>query len=182
MSGSTGAEKNSDGTVTVRYKLPYASMFVKNVDSYIAAYDEANPDAPMEYDYTPLKESIPWMEILFYLAMLGCTGFLLFSMMRGGGAGGGIMNVGKARVKDRCAATGPAGSCGHPWWAGRRGRAHSARRAAASAQRPKSCFPFCSVTSATSSVVMLLISAMRAAMYGRLRESLRLPRFGTGDR
>ena len=44
-SGSTGAEKNSDGTVTVRYKLPYASMFVKNVDSYIAAYDEANPDA-----------------------------------------------------------------------------------------------------------------------------------------
>ena len=99
-SGSTGAEKNSDGTVTVRYKLPYASMFVKNVDSYIAAYDEANPDAPMEYDYTPLKESIPWMEILFYLAMLGCTGFLLFSMMRGGGAGGGIMNVGKARVKD----------------------------------------------------------------------------------
>ena len=87
-SGSTGAEKNSDGTVTVRYKLPYASMFVKNVDSYIAAYDEANPDAPMEYDYTPLKESIPWMEILFYLAMLGCTGFLLFSMMRGGGAGG----------------------------------------------------------------------------------------------
>ena len=99
-SGSTGAEKNSDGTVTMRYKLPYASMFVKNVDSYIAAYDEANPDAPMEYDYTPLKESIPWMEILFYLAMLGCTGFLLFSMMRGGGAGGGIMNVGKARVKD----------------------------------------------------------------------------------
>ena len=97
---STAAEKNSDGTVTVRYKLPYASMFVKNVDSYIAAYDEANPDAPMEYDYTPLKESIPWMEILFYLAMLGCTGFLLFSMMRGGGAGGGIMNVGKARVKD----------------------------------------------------------------------------------
>ena len=99
-SGSIGAEKNSDGTVTMRYKLPYASMFVKNVDSYIAAYDEANPDAPMEYDYTPLKESIPWMEILFYLAMLGCTGFLLFSMMRGGGAGGGIMNVGKARVKD----------------------------------------------------------------------------------
>ena len=99
-SGSTGAEKNSDGTVTVRYKLPYASMFVKNVDSYIAAYDEANPDAPMEYDYTPLKESIPWMEILFYLAMLGCTGFLLFSMMRGGAGGGGIMNVGKAKVKD----------------------------------------------------------------------------------
>ena len=86
--------------MTVRYKLPYASMFVKYVGDYIAAYDEANPDAPMVYDYTPVKESIPWMEILFYLAMLGCTGFLLFSMMRGGAGGGGIMNVGKAKVKD----------------------------------------------------------------------------------
>ena len=96
----TAAQKNSDGTVTVRYKLPYASMFVKYVGDYIAAYDAANPDAPMVYDYTPVKESIPWMEILFYLAMLGCTGFLLFSMMRGGAGGGGIMNVGKAKVKD----------------------------------------------------------------------------------
>ena len=96
----TAAQKNSDGTVTVRYKLPYASMFDKYVGDYIAAYDEANPDAPMVYDYTPVKENIPWMEILFYLAMLGCTGFLLFSMMRGGAGGGGIMNVGKAKVKD----------------------------------------------------------------------------------
>ena len=96
----TAAQKNSDGTVTVRYKLPYASMFVKYVGDCIAAYDEANPDAPMVYDYTPVKENIPWMEILFYLAMLGCTGFLLFSMMRGGAGGGGIMNVGKAKVKD----------------------------------------------------------------------------------
>ena len=99
-STASAAQKNSDGTVTVRYKLPYASMFVKYVGDYIAAYDEANPDAPMVYDYTPVKENIPWMEILFYLAMLGCTGFLLFSMMRGGAGGGGIMNVGKAKVKD----------------------------------------------------------------------------------
>ena len=48
----------------------------------------------------PPRTTIPWMEILFYLAMLGCTGFLLFSMMRGGAGGGGIMNVGKAKVKD----------------------------------------------------------------------------------
>ncbi len=97
---TTAAQKNDDGTVTVRYKLPYASMFVKYVNDYIEAYDAANPDAPMEYDYTPVKESIPWLEILFYLGMLGCTGFLLFSMMRGGAGGGGIMNVGKAKVKD----------------------------------------------------------------------------------
>ena len=99
-SDSTAAEKNSDGTVTVRYKLPYAYVFIENVQSYIDSYDAANPTAPMEYDYTSLKETIPWMEILFYLGMLGCTGFLLFSMMRGGAGGGGIMNVGKAKVKD----------------------------------------------------------------------------------
>ncbi len=49
------------------------------MDKYIESYDAANPDAPMTYDYTSLKETIPWMEIIFYLGMLGCTGFLLFS-------------------------------------------------------------------------------------------------------
>ena len=98
-SESTGAVQEDDGTVTVRYKLPYAYVFIENVDKYIESYDAANPDAPMTYDYTSLKETIPWMEIIFYLGMLGCTGFLLFSMMRGG-VGGGIMNVGKAKVKD----------------------------------------------------------------------------------
>ena len=99
-SAPTGVKKNDDGTETVSYKLPYARMFVDHVSDYIAQYDAANPGAPMVYDYVPAKETIPWMEILFYLAMLGCTGFLLFSMMRGGAGGGGIMNVGKAKVKD----------------------------------------------------------------------------------
>lgn len=96
----SGVQKNDDGTVTVSYKLPYPSMFVTHVSEYIEQYDELNPDAPMLYDYEPVKSSIPWMEILFYLGMLGCTGFLLFSMMRGGAGGGGMMNVGKAKVKD----------------------------------------------------------------------------------
>ena len=72
--------------------------------------------------------------------------------------------------------------CVRPSSADRRDPARSARRAADSAQRSKSFFPFCSVTSATWSIVMPLISATRAAMNGRLRESLRLPRFGTGAR
>ena len=88
-------QEEEDGTVTVRYQLPYAAMFVENVTGYIEAYNEANPDAPMVYDYVALKETIPWMEILFYLAMLGCTGFILFSMLRGGAGGGnsGIANT-----------------------------------------------------------------------------------------
>ena len=63
-SESVGAVKENDGTVTVRYKLPYAYVFIENVQQYIDSYDAANPDAPMEYDYTSLKETIPWMEIL----------------------------------------------------------------------------------------------------------------------
>ena len=91
---------NEDGTVTVRYQLPYAALFINEVQTYIDAYDAANPDDPMEYDYTALRETVPWMEIFFYLAMLGCTGFILFSMLRGGAGGGNVMNVGRARVKD----------------------------------------------------------------------------------
>ena len=102
-SGSTSGdevEANSDGTVTVRYQLPYAALFINEVQKYIDAYDAANPDNPMEYDYTALRETVPWMEIFFYLAMLGCTGFILFSMLRGGAGGGNVMNVGRAKVKD----------------------------------------------------------------------------------
>ena len=45
-SESTGAVQEDDGTVTVRYKLPYAYVFIENVDKYIESYDAANPDAP----------------------------------------------------------------------------------------------------------------------------------------
>ena len=52
---SVGATRNDDGTVTVRYKLPYAYVFIENVQQYIDSYDAANPPTPMEYDYTTLK-------------------------------------------------------------------------------------------------------------------------------
>ena len=47
---SVGATRNDDGTVTVRYKLPYAYVFIENVQQYIDSYDAVNPTAPMEYD------------------------------------------------------------------------------------------------------------------------------------
>jgi cell division protease FtsH len=97
---TTITQPQNGGKIVVSYKLPYAALFINQVPDFIAAYDEANPDAPMEYDYIALKDSIPWMEIFFYVAMLGTTGFILFSMLRGGGAGGNIMNVGRAKVKD----------------------------------------------------------------------------------
>ena len=51
--------KNSDGTVTVRYKLPYARMFVDHVTDYIAAYDAANPDHPWSTTTVPSRRASP---------------------------------------------------------------------------------------------------------------------------
>ena len=45
----TKAPQNG-GIVTVTYKLPYTAYFLDYVQGYIDAYNEANPDAPMEYD------------------------------------------------------------------------------------------------------------------------------------
>lgn len=90
------------GTAYVTYKLPYGGDFDSDgrIAALVDAYNEANPDAPMIYDYVAVKTSIPWLEIIFYVVMLGSVGLLFLSMYRGG-AGGSIMNVGRAKVKDQ---------------------------------------------------------------------------------
>ena len=86
--------------VRVTYKLPYQTYFLQfQMEDYIQAYNQANPDAPMDDNLLPYKEAFPWSEVLTYVLMFGSMGMLFFFMMRGGG-GGGVMNVGKAKVKD----------------------------------------------------------------------------------
>ena len=89
------------GIVSVTYKLPYTAYFLQYVQQYIDAYNEANPDAPMVYDMVGLRTSIPWFEILLYAFMIGSVVLLFMSMDRGGAGGGGLMNVGRAKVKDQ---------------------------------------------------------------------------------
>ncbi len=90
------------GTVYVSYKLPYGVDFsTGKIAEFIDEYNAENPDAPMLFDYVAPKTSIPWQEIIFYAVMLGSLGLLFVLMYRGGGAGGGIMNVGRAKVKDQ---------------------------------------------------------------------------------
>ena len=91
------------GTVLATYKLPYIDFFLTELMNrgYIEQYNEANPDAPMVYDMTPVRASIPWMEIVLYVVMLGGVAFLFLSMYRSGAGGSGIMNVGRAKVKDQ---------------------------------------------------------------------------------
>jgi cell division protease FtsH len=89
------------GKVLVTYKVPYATWFRDDIKPYIDAYNQANPDAPMTYDIQPIKSSIPWMEVIFCVALIGSMVFLFVSMYRSGAAGGNIMNVGRAKVKDQ---------------------------------------------------------------------------------
>ena len=89
------------GTVYMTYKLPYGGDFnTGKISDFVDEYNAANPDAPMVFDYVAAKTSVPWLEIIFYVAMIGIIGMLFMSMYRGG-AGGGIMNVGRAKVKDQ---------------------------------------------------------------------------------
>ena len=52
-------------------------------------------------DRVRIKNSIPWTEIIFYGLLLCSMGFVFFNMYRGGMGGGGVMNVGRAKVKDQ---------------------------------------------------------------------------------
>ena len=100
--GEEDALPANGGTVYVSYKVPYGIDFeTGRISAFIDAYNEENPDAPMIFDYVAPKASIPWSEILIYAVMLGSLGLLFVMMYRGSGAGGGIMSVGRAKVKDQ---------------------------------------------------------------------------------
>ena len=95
------APKNGGATV-ITYKLPYPSYFLQfYLKDYIDQYNAANPDAPMQYDMVAVKTNVPWFEIILYAFMIGSVVLLFMSMYRGGAGGGGLMNVGRAKVKDQ---------------------------------------------------------------------------------
>ena len=91
LSGSQGDDDElpaNGGTVYVSYKLPYGGDFnTGKITEFVDAYNEANPDAPMIFDYVAVKTSVPWLEIIFYSVMLGSVGMLFMSMYRGGAGG-----------------------------------------------------------------------------------------------
>ena len=59
----------------LQYKVGSLSLFVNDVGDYIRQYDEDHPDAPMQYDYIPAKETSWFVSMLptliLLLAMLG---------------------------------------------------------------------------------------------------------------
>ena len=91
---------SGEGIYQITYRLPYPGMFVSYVQDYIDQYNEANPDAPMVYDYIAARAEVPWFDILLMVLLVGSMVFVFFTMYRGS-QGGGIMNVGRAKVKDQ---------------------------------------------------------------------------------
>ena len=90
------------GVVTVSYKLPYPQWFIQfYLKDYIDQYNAANPGAHMQYDMVAYKNNVPWFEIILYAFMIGSVVLLFMSMYRGGAGGGGLRNVGRAKVKDQ---------------------------------------------------------------------------------
>ncbi len=85
----------------LQYKVGSLSLFVNDVGDYIRQYDEDHPDAPMQYDYIPAKETSWFVSMLptliLLLAMLG----LFYLMMRQSAGGDKFMGIGKARVQDQ---------------------------------------------------------------------------------
>ena len=91
---------SGEGIYHITYRLPYPGMFVNYVQDYIDQYNEANPDSPMVYDYIAARAEVPWFDILLMVMLVGSMVFVFYTMYRGS-QGGGIMNVGRAKVKDQ---------------------------------------------------------------------------------
>ena len=104
MMGSQQAAQDilptGEGIYHITYRLPYPGMFVNYVQDYIDQYNEANPDSPMVYDYIAARAEVPWFDILLMVMLVGSMVFVFYTMYRGS-QGGGIMNVGRAKVKDQ---------------------------------------------------------------------------------
>lgn len=91
------------------YKIPNLSIFYNDVngtladgsDDLIAAYNKANPDAPMKYDYIPVREYPVWLSFIPTLLLVGMLVFFYVMMMRQarGGGTGGVMSFGKAKPR-----------------------------------------------------------------------------------
>ena len=103
MGGQQAAQDilpTGEGIYHTTYRLPYPGMFVNYVQDYIDQYNEANPSSPMVYDYIAARAEVPWFDILLMVMLVGSMVFVFYTMYRGS-QGGGIMNVGRAKVKDQ---------------------------------------------------------------------------------
>ena len=68
-------KKDDDGLKEITYTLASVDLFYNDVNDYILEYNEAHPDAQLEYDYTPAKNYSIWIELIpmILLIVLDCN-------------------------------------------------------------------------------------------------------------
>ncbi len=85
----------------VEYSVGAMGLFVEDIADYIDAYDAHHPDAPMQYDYIPARETSWLVSMLPTIIMLLAMGLLFYVMMRQTAGGDKFMGMGKARVQNQ---------------------------------------------------------------------------------
>ena len=99
-----GNNNKDDGLKEISYTLASIDLFYNDVNDYVLAYNEAHPDAQLEYDYTPAKNNSFWIEMLptfLLIAALVIFWFIIMKKVNSGGLGGKEMQFGKAKFKDQ---------------------------------------------------------------------------------
>ena len=97
-------KKDDDGLKEISYTLASIDLFYSDVNDYILAYNEANPDAQLEYDYKPASNNSFWIEMIptvLLIVALVVFWFIIMRKINSGGLGGKEMQFGKAKFKDQ---------------------------------------------------------------------------------
>ncbi len=96
--------KDDDGLKKISYTLASIDLFYNDVNDYILAYNEAHPDAQLEYDYKPASNNSFWIEMIptvILIVALVVFWFIIMRKINSGGLGGKEMQFGKAKFKDQ---------------------------------------------------------------------------------
>lgn len=91
--------KLRDSAEEVRYKLPYVGLFIEQVQPTIDAYNEANPNAKIAYEYEPAQEMPWWASMLPTLLLIAAMGGIWYLTMRQSRGGSGMSGFAKAKAR-----------------------------------------------------------------------------------
>ena len=87
--------KNGD---TILYTVPNVSIFKEETEGYRIAYNEANPDAPLDQDYFRITDNT-WIITYIPTFIILVMGVVLFIFMMRQAGGGRYNTFGKANIK-----------------------------------------------------------------------------------
>jgi len=91
----------NDSKALVKYTVPDVSLFVNRVDTLINSYNQNHPESKITYDYIQAWQAPWWLSWLPEILILVVFVLFWFYMRKqaGGGVGGNVMSIGKAKVK-----------------------------------------------------------------------------------